>query len=261
MNGFQSGCLGIRAQESARTIGKKIANSTVGKSTCRQPLFARGAREPGDARESPGMNRGGVIAGVSGALALATLIVASTPPAAHAGCGGGETAKPKHKIAPRPPLAVGDSSMLLALPALARVGYKVNARGCRQFGEGLHVLRDARRRHQLPDLVVLALGADASVTAGQIQQAKKILGAKRKLGLVTPRELGGGESNDARVIRNAGQRDPVRVKVLDWVRYSAGHDSWFQPDGLHLTFSGAKAFARLCKKLIPLARPGKRKPA
>ena len=146
--------------------------------------------------------------------------------------------------------------MLLALPALARVGYKVNARGCRQFGEGLRLLRGARRRHQLPHLVVLALGADASVTAGEIQQAKKILGPKRKLGLVTPRESGGGESNDAKVIRNAGQRDPTRVKVLDWVHYSAGHSSWFQPDGLHLTFSGAKAFARLLKKLIPLAAPG-----
>jgi hypothetical protein len=186
-------------------------------------------------------------------VTLAALVPALSASAAHAGCGGVETASPKHKVAPRPPLAIGDSSMLLALPALARVGYKVNARGCRQFAEGLRLLRDARRRHQLPQLVVLALGADASVTAGQIQQAKKILGPKRKLGLVTPRELGGGQSNDANVIRNAGQRDPRQVKVLDWVHYSAGHSSWFQPDGLHLTFSGAKAFARLLKKLIPLA--------
>jgi hypothetical protein len=172
-----------------------------------------------------------------------------------------ETAAPKHKVAPRPPLAIGDSSMLLALPALARVGYRVNARGCRQFPEGLSVLRDARRHHRLPRLAVLALGADASISARQISRARKIMGPKRKLGLVTPRELGGGESNDAKVIRNAGQRDPQHIKVLDWVRYSAGHSSWFQPDGLHLTFSGAKAFARLLKKLIPLARGGKRRPA
>jgi hypothetical protein len=70
-----------------------------------------------------------------------------------------------------------------------------------------------RRRHEIPHLVVLALGADASITAGQIQQAKKILGPKRKLGLVTPRELGGGESNDTKVIRNAGQRDPERCST------------------------------------------------
>jgi hypothetical protein len=204
------------------------------------------------------MNGGAAKAGVVlAALALVGLLLAA--PAAQAGCGAVETAAPKRKVAPRPPLAIGDSSMLLALPALARVGYKVNARGCRQFSEGLGVLRDGRRHHRLPRLAVLALGADASVSARQIARASKILGPRRKLGLVTPRELGGGESNDAKVIRNAGQRDPVHVKVLDWVHYSAGHSSWFQPDGLHLTFSGAKAFARLLKKLLPLAQrpPGR----
>jgi hypothetical protein len=206
------------------------------------------------------MNGGAGRASIGLTVAVVLLLSALWAPPAHAGCGGVETASPKHKVAPRPPLAIGDSSMLLALPALARVGYKANARGCRQFPEGLRLLRDARRQHELPRLVVLALGADASVTAGEIQQAKKVLGPKRKLGLVTPRELGGGQSNDATVIRNAGQRDPERVKVLDWVHYSAGHSSWFQPDGLHLTFSGAKAFARLLKKLIPLARvPGQGK--
>jgi hypothetical protein len=182
-------------------------------------------------------------------------------PLAPADCGGVEKASPRRKVASRPPLAIGDSSMLLALPALTRVGYKVNARGCRQFPQGLRILRDARRHHRLPRLVVMALGADASISGHQINAAEKVLGGKRKLGLVTPRELGGGESNDARVIRNAGQRDPQHVKVLDWVHYSAGHGSWFQPDGLHLTFSGAKAFARLLKKVVPLARPpgGKKK--
>jgi hypothetical protein len=201
------------------------------------------------------MSGGVATARVAAAIALVAALLLAWTPAAKAGCGGVETANPKHKVASRPPLAIGDSSMLLALPALSRVGYKVNARGCRQFSEGLNVMRDARRHHRLPHLVVLALGADASVSAGQIQQAKKIMGPKRKLGLVTPRESGGGESKDAEVIRNAGQRDPVHVKVLDWVHYSAGHESWFQPDGLHLTFSGAKAFARLLKKLIPLAVP------
>src|SRR5438874_985092 len=181
----------------------------------------------------PGMNGGAVKAGAVIAAVLSISIALLSAPAAEAGCGGVETASPKHKVAPRPPIAIGDSSMLLALPALARVGYKVNARGCRQFSEGLRILRDAKHHHRLPNLVVLALGADASVTGHQIEQAKKVLGPKRKLGLVTPRELGGGQSNDADVIRNAGQRDPVHIKVLDWVHYSAGHENWFQPDGLH----------------------------
>jgi hypothetical protein len=209
------------------------------------------------------MNGGVAMARIAAAIALATLLLAAWTPGASAGCGGVETATPKHKVAPRPPLAIGDSSMLLALPALARVGYKANARGCRAYPEGIRLIRDEARHHRLPHLVVIALGADQSVTAGEISQALKVLGPNRKLGLVTPRETGGGESNDATVIRNAGERYSGRVKVLDWVHYSAGHSSWFQPDGLHLTFSGAKAFARLLKKLIPLASPkpkGPKKP-
>ena len=204
------------------------------------------------------MNGGVATARIAAAIALAGALLAAWTPHASAGCGGVEIATPKHKVAPRPPLAIGDSSMLLALPALARVGYKVNARGCRAYPEGLRLLRDEAHHHRLPHLVVIALGSDQSVTGGDIRHALKILGPNRKLGLVTPRETGGGESNDATVIRNAGARYPDRVKVLDWVHYSAGHTSWFQPDGLHLTFSGAKAFARLLKKLIPLAAPNQK---
>ena len=149
--------------------------------------------------------------------------------------------------------------MLFALPNLARVGYNVDARGCRQFEEGIHMLIRKRRQHALPRLVTIALGADAGISGRQINRATKILGPKRKLGLVVPLETGGSESNDARVVRQAGRRDPRRVKVLDWPRYSRGHANWFQPDHLHLTFAGAAAYARLMGKLIPLADGGRGK--
>ena len=199
--------------------------------------------------------RVGILMGV----ALVALIAA---PVAGAACGGVQKAHPKRKVAPRPPLAIGDSVMLLALPALARVGYNVDARGCRQFEEGIHLLVKKRRRHRLPELVVMGLGADAAISPRQINRVLKILGPKRKLGLVVPMETGGGESNDARVVRNAGRHDPRQIKVLDWPRYSRGHPNWFQPDHLHLTFAGAKAYARLFRKLIPLAdgQKGKDKP-
>jgi len=188
-------------------------------------------------------------AAIVAAVALALLL----PGLASAQCGGVEKSHPKRKVAGRAPLAIGDSSMLLALPSLARAGYNANARGCRQFAEGLRLLRDRERRHRLPHLVVIALGADAEISGGQVEAALHILGRGRKLGLVTPRETGGGQSNDATVVRNEGQRHPDRIKVLDWVAYSSGHPEWFQPDGLHLTFNGAHAFTRLLRKLIPLA--------
>ncbi len=189
------------------------------------------------------------------ALGLALAVGAVAPTAARADCGGVERASPARHFAYLPPLAIGDSTMLLALPNLAAAGFQVNAHGCRQFPEALDLLRRLARGRILPHLVVVALGADGSVTGDDIRQSLAILGPRRVLGLVTPRELGGGSGADAATVRAAGRAWPNRVRVLDWVAVAAGHGDWFQPDGLHLTFPGAAAFARLLGQALPLAPP------
>jgi hypothetical protein len=103
---------------------------------------------------------------------------------------------------------------------------------------------------------VIALGADASISPGQIDKAFQIAGRRRVIGLVTPLELGGGTSSDADVVRAGAKRHSKRAVLLDWVVYSHGHPSWFQPDGLHLTFAGAAGLARLLRKALPYARAG-----
>ncbi len=168
---------------------------------------------------------------------------------ASAACGGVEQVNPRKDVTlGRAPLAVGDSPMLLALPNLAQIGYRANARGCRQWPEGLALLRDLRREDHLPRLVVVALGSNGVVTKGDIRKALDIVGKKRKLGLVTPRESGGGAGHDADVVRTQARKHKNRTVLLDWVKYSAGHPAWFQADGLHLTFDGAEAMARLLKR-------------
>jgi hypothetical protein len=193
------------------------------------------------------------------AALLAALLLAPTTGAAYdPACGSVETAKAQRNPNPggRPPLAIGDSTMLLALPNLSREGYAVNAHGCRQITEGLELLRGLKHEGKLPHLVVIALGADATISRGQLGRAFGLLGGKRVLGLVTPRELGGGTSSDADAVRSAAKRHPRRAVLLDWVAYSAGRSSWFQPDGLHLTFDGAAAFARLLRQALPYAKAG-----
>jgi hypothetical protein len=198
------------------------------------------------------------------AAVVAVLVLAlAEAPAAPAPCGDAQTARPTHKRAHhvnpkgRPPLAIGDSSMLLAIHNLAHAGYRVDARGCRQFTEGIRVVGKAKRQHKLPHMVAMALGADASISRSQIEHVLHQLGARRVLCLVTPRETGGGSGSDAQHVRDAGSRHPHRVRVLDWVNYSQGHPGWFQPDGLHLTFPGAHAFTHLFRKCLPLARAGR----
>lgn len=187
-------------------------------------------------------------------LALSALF--SIPVVAEAACGGVEQEKPRKDVNfGRAPIAIGDSPMLLALPDLAAEGYRANARGCRQFAEGLALVRDLRRKDRLPKLVVIALGSNGSVTRGNIHEALDIVGKKRILGLVTPRESGGGSSSDATVIRSEAKKHRNRIELLDWVDFSAGHSSWFQADGLHLTFDGAAAMARLFDDVLKLLAP------
>jgi hypothetical protein len=190
------------------------------------------------------------------ALALVAMLALAVAPA-RAGCGGVEQEDPHTDVnLGRAPLAIGDSPMLLALPNLADEGYRANAHGCRQWAEGLDVIRDFNSKGHLPRLVVIALGSNGVITKGDVREALDLVGKKRTLGLVTPRETGGGSSSDADVIREAAAEHANRIVLLDWVEDSAGHTAWFQPDGLHLTYEGAAAFAKLLKKpLKDLPKP------
>jgi hypothetical protein len=173
-------------------------------------------------------------------------------PAAQAACGGVVRGLPTANSPFRPPpLALGDSIMLGAFDSLRARGFEVDVRGCRQMSEGLSVLR--ARKQSLPRFVAVALGTNWTVTLDQVRQALRIVGRERVLGLVTPREVGGVRSSDQAVMREAGQRWPNRVRVIDWVRRSVGHSDWFYSDGLHLTPKGARAMARLVREALSAA--------
>jgi hypothetical protein len=202
-----------------------------------------------------------VAARVLGLVFALTLLAPSAE--AGAACGGVRTAYPAKKKGRKyaPPLAIGDSVMLGAVPQVARAGLEVNTRGCRQMSEGLRLIRARRRSGFLPSRVVIALGANWTVTYREIRAAMRAVGKRRLLVLVTPRESGGGESRDAWAMRRAARRFPKRVRVLDWVRVSRGKRGWFAGDGLHLSASGARAFARLLHRATRFSPPGRRRGA
>lgn len=171
---------------------------------------------------------------------------------AQGSCGGVIYARPEHvNPSHRPPLAVGDSTMLLTVRAFARAGIEANARGCRPVYEGLNYLARRKRQHRLPKVVLLHLGLNGSISTRLIRRGLRILGPRRVLVLTTPR---GG--HDSRVIRTAGRHWPRRVRVLDWVRAYQGHREYFsEPHGLHLSQTGVRVFVRLAKRiLLPLNR-------
>ena len=174
--------------------------------------------------------------------------------ASTAGCGGVESANAKHwSGGSPPPLALGDSTMLLSLGHLSQEGYDANARGCRQWSEALGMLDALRGSGSLPGIVVIALGANGQVADGDVEHALSILGPGRVLVMVTHFDPGHVTGADTSLIRSERHRHPGSVAVLDWVAYSASHGECFQPDGLHLTLQGAAAFASFLAGALPLA--------
>ncbi len=173
-------------------------------------------------------------------------------------CGTDHIVGPSHHSrGRRPPLAIGDSTMLLAAYDLAAAGYQVDAQGCREYGEALQILRRRHADGTLPHMVVIALGADGPITHEDVGLALGELCCTRLLVLVTNRELGGSSGSDAATSREEVARHRNRARLLDWVKYSAGHPDWFQPDGLHLTSAGAQGFTRLLATALPYAYPKK----
>jgi len=65
-------------------------------------------------------------------------------------------------------------------------------------------------------MVVIALGADGSVTHDDVGQTLGLLCCTRLLVLVTPRELGGGFGSDAITERVEAHRHHGRILLLDW---------------------------------------------
>lgn len=195
-----------------------------------------------------------VVAGLVAVIAAFVVASVVNTQAAYAGCGGVQHFSAQKRIhGTAPPLAIGDSVMLGAAHNLARAGFEVNVRGCRQWSEGLGVLRTLLPSHRSTHLVVIALGSNWRVDAKDIREALRIIGPKRRLALVIPRKDRGAVGSDGQTIRAAARRHPGRIKVLDWPGYSAGK-GFFDGDGLHLGSAGAAGFTRLLSQSMRYAR-------
>jgi MYXO-CTERM domain-containing protein len=201
------------------------------------------------------------------ALTLVALWQPSTAPAAGEpsfGCGHVHTAAAlRNPYGPDdgpPPIAIGDSTMLLPIPDLTRVGFDVNAKGCRGFKQSVWVARDLRNRGILPRLILINAYGNGGVNSDLIKFALKVIGPKRELVLVTAYDADTGHppAPNTNVLVEAGRDHPDQIKVLDWVHYSLPHHkidpepgAWFIPDLFHPNFAGAHAYADFLSQVLP----------
>jgi hypothetical protein len=207
--------------------------------------------------------------------AVATLWLAPWAPAAGEpafGCGHVHTAQAeRNPYGPNdgpPPIAIGDSTMLLPIPDLIRVGFDVNAKGCRGFKQSIWVARDLRNRGELPKLILINAYGNGGVNDDLIKFALKVIGPKRTLVLVTAYNADTGEAPapDTDVLVRAAKEHPDQIKLLDWVKYSLPHHkvepapgAWFLPDLFHPNFTGAPVYANFLAQVLPGGAPSEPK--
>ena len=159
-----------------------------------------------------------------------------------------------------PPIAIGDSTMLLPIPDLTRVGFDVNGLGCRGFKQAVWVARDMRNRGVLPKLILINSYGNGGVNDDLIKFALKVIGPNRKLVLVTAYDADTGHppAPDTDVLKRAAKEHPDQIELLDWVKYSLPHHrtdpapgAWFLPDLFHPNFPGAHAYGRFLAQVLP----------
>ncbi len=144
--------------------------------------------------------------------------------------------------------AYGDSVMLGAKTALKkRLKAKVSAAISRQSWTVLGKVNKAAKRGTIRGPVVIHTGTNGTVERSLLlKTARKV---KTIIVLVTAkanRSWVAGVNSTLRSV--AGQRGDV--VLFDWAGHSRGHGSWFGPDGIHLTSSGAKAYANGIAKTL-----------
>lgn len=151
---------------------------------------------------------------------------------------------------PLAPFVVGDSVTVPAGDYLGEMGFAVDAVACRTFAQGLEVMA---ARSTLPDLVVVALGTNGTVSGAELNQALELVGPFARLMLVVGKDIGGGADPDGRLMRAYAEAHADQVSIIDWPAYSSGHNDWFAPDRLHLTTPGAQGFAQMIGEAVEFA--------
>ncbi|MCW2968360.1 MAG: yrhL [Solirubrobacteraceae bacterium] len=184
-------------------------------------------------------------------LAVAGLLIPAAPAVAQDPCSVVKTGTPRIAAgAPRPPLVVGDSTNLLAVDPLVKLGIEADARGCRQIGPAVDILAARRHAGTLPRVVVLAVGANGAVPRSELRRALNVAGPHRMLGLVTTPV----PASSAQAMRDFHARHPTRTILIDWG--GSGIPQRYGGDGLHIGYAGEARLARfIYRRVHPYTPP------
>ena len=151
----------------------------------------------------------------------------------------------------RAPMFIGDSSMLLGVPEMGRLGFDADARGCRQASAAVDMIA-ARPKARRPRMVVLGVGANGPVAWSTLRRALRLVGKRGMLGLVT----GAGQTGAPAVMRRFARAHRRRTTLIDWV---ATNPYRYGGDGIHIGTAGEEREARFIHRHVRQYMPPSRR--
>jgi hypothetical protein len=126
----------------------------------------------------------------------------------------------------------------------AMPGIYIDAQVGTQMQTGLAIIQGLAASGTLRRIVVVSLGTNGGVTAGQIRQLQRIIGPARDLVLVSTFDPQPWEP-EVNAALAAAARPGGHTGLADWDRAIAGRLDLLWPDGIHPRPAGARLYARV----------------
>ena len=185
----------------------------------------------------------------------AARVSAETPPPTPASTPGGGAHAYQTRIPGSKVTAIGDSVMLAAAPQLqaALKGIYIDAAISRQMSAGLAVVQGLAGTGLLRSVVVLGLGTNGTVTAGQIRQLLASIGPHHTLVLVNTFDPRPWQNGDNRVLA-AAARKHHNVVLANWFATIEHRTGLLWDDDVHPRAPGATLYARMVATAVQATR-------
>jgi len=149
--------------------------------------------------------------------------------------------------------AIGDSVMLGSASGLQATidGIEIDAAISRQASAAIEILRSRLASGALGDVVVVHIGNNGTISAGQFDEMMSLLSGVPRVVVVDVKVPRAWEGPNNAVLTDGVARFPNAV-LVDWNAASRGRPELFWDDGIHLRPEGALVYAQLiAEQVVP----------
>lgn len=146
---------------------------------------------------------------------------------------------------------IGDSVMVGEETELKKLlpGIVINAQVGRQLYQARNVVDQLKAQGELGDRIIIELGTNGSFTEEQLKELLSSLGQVQQIVLVNTRVPRPWEDVVNQTLEQVAAAYP-HTTLVNWYQASGSHNTYFYPDGVHLTPAGVQAYASLVAKAI-----------